>query len=298
MLLAAALLSAVACATAGGAGVEVVAEARFPEGPLWHRGRLYYVEYGGHTVVTWDGETAQQLWRQEGCGPSALVPTTGGDLLVACYDANAVVRVSAEGETLGSYTRSDAGEPLVGPNDFAADAGGGIYLTASGPWESAGIVGKIFYLAPDGAIRLVADDLHYPNGIALSPDGKTLYCAESEAFRVVRMAVAEDGSLSDRRLFVRLGELVPDGGPARLPDGLEVDSRGRVYIAQFSAGQILVVDAAGQLERTIAVPSPSVPNLALGPAEEFLYLTAVDDVAEAPWPGKVYRVRNRAPRRP
>lgn len=292
-LLAVAALSAVMCTAGGGAGVEVLAEARFPEGPLWHRGLLYYVEYGGHTVMTWDGEAAVQLWRQEGCGPSAVVPTGRGELLVACYDANSVVRISPAGETLGAYTQSANGRPFVGPNDFTRDGRGGIYFTASGPWESAGIVGKIFYRAPDGAIRLVADDLHYPNGLALSADGGTLYCAESEAFRVIQLAVGEDGSLSDRRLFVRLGELVPDGGPATFPDGLEVDGRGRLYIGQLSAGQILVVDAAGKLERTLEVPSPSAPNLALGPQEGVVYVTAVDDVDQAPWPGKLYRVPNR-----
>ena len=269
------------------------AEARFPEGPVWHDGKLHYVEYGGHTVMTWDGKTNAQLWQQDGCGPAAVVPTAGGELLVTCYDANTVVRLSASGETLATYSEDKDGQPFVGPNDFAADAKGGVFVTASGPWDSGPIVGKILYLAADGSIASVADDLHYANGIALSRDGKTLYAGESEAFRIIQFTVGENGALSDRRLFARLGALDAEVGWEGYPDGLKVDSQGRLYIAQFSAGEILVVGTDGTLERKITVPSPSAPNLAFAPGEETVYVMAVDDVSNPPYIGKVYEVANR-----
>ena len=60
----------------------------------------------------------------------------------------------------------------MGPNDATSDGNGGAYLTASGPWESGPIVGKVYHLAASGALTPVADDLHYANGIQLSADGK------------------------------------------------------------------------------------------------------------------------------
>ena len=94
-----------------------------------------------------------------------------------------------------STTRTTPGPAFIGPNDFVADATGGVFMSASGPWETAPIVGKILYRAPDGSLRTVADDLHYANGLALSPDGRTLYCSETYAYRIVAFDVGEDGSL-------------------------------------------------------------------------------------------------------
>jgi sugar lactone lactonase YvrE len=279
-------------ATAGWAGDAEVIDPKtaFPEGPLWHDGRLYYVEYGGHTIMAYDGEQSEKVWEQEGCGPSAVVALPGGDFLVTCYDSGEVVKVSAEGETVAAYKEDQSGSAFLGPNDFAVDDRGGAYFTASGPWESAPIVGKIHYIDPDGRIRMVADDLHYANGLALSPDGDTLYAAESEAGRVIQFQVGEDGGLSDRRLFVRVGQVDPESGPWAYPDGLEVDSRGNLYIGQYSSGRVLAVDPEGNLLDVHQVPSPAAPNLVLGPDEATMYVTAVDETAEAPYWGKVYKL--------
>ena len=268
----------------------VNAEAKFPEGPLWLNGKLYYVEYGGHTVRVWDGAADTVLWTQEGCGPSAVVQAADRSLLITCYDAGTIVRIEADGTAVATYDKDEAGNPFVGPNDFAADRKGGIYFSASGPWQSEPIVGKIFYLSAKGTIRTVADDLHYANGLALSPDGATLYAAESEAHRIIHFQVGADGSLSDRRLFVRLNALVPDAPPGMYPDGIEVDGAGNLWIGQYSSGQILQVSAEAELLRTIEVPSAAAPNLVLGEDEKVLYVTAVDDTAEAPWMGKVYAI--------
>lgn len=268
-------------------------KAAFPEGPVWHNGKLYYVEYGAHVVMTWDGRKNKKFWYQDGCGPSAIIPTGSGDFLVTCYDSNTIARISAGGKTVTAYDRDKNGKPFTGPNDFVADSKGGVYFTASGPWETPPIAGKIFYINPRGIISEVADDIHYANGLALSRDGKTLYCAESEAHRVIQFKVSKDGSLSDRRLFVRVGEIDPKSGASAFPDGLKMDSKGNLYIGQFSAGRILVVTPEGKLARAINVPSPSAPNLNFGPNEDVVYIMAVDDVNNAPYMGKVYKVPNK-----
>jgi sugar lactone lactonase YvrE len=268
-------------------------KAAFPEGPVWYNGELYYVEYGANTVLTWDGKSNEQFWQQDGCGPSAVIPTETGEFLVTCYDANAIARISADGKTVTMYEKDKDAQPFIGPNDITADNKGGVYFTASGPWESEPIVGKIFYMSADGIISEVANDIHYANGLVLSLDGKTLYCAESEAHRVIQFAVQEDGSLTDRRLFVRVGAIDPESGLSAYPDGLKMDRSGNLYIGQFSAGRILVVTPEKTLARTIDVPSPSAPNLSFGPEEEVIYIMAVDDVNNPPYFGKVYKILNK-----
>lgn len=268
-------------------------KAAFPEGPLWYDGKLFYVEYGAHCAKTWDGVENALFWKLEGCGPSAIVRLPGGDFLVTCYDSGSIARVSPDGKTIAEYKKDAAGQDFVGPNDFAADPDGGVYFSASGPWESDPIVGKVFYMDPEGKIREVANDLHYANGLALSGDGGTLYAAESEAGRIICFSVAPDGSLSDRRLFVRVGQVDPESGPYAYPDGIKLDSKGNLYIGQYSKGRIVVVSSEKKLLRTLTVPSPAAPNLTFSPDESVVYVMAVDDQSDAPYWGKVYAVPNR-----
>jgi sugar lactone lactonase YvrE len=108
----------------------------------------------------------------------------------------------------------------------------------------------------------------------------------SEAGRVITFKIGADGTLSDRRLFVRLTSL---GEPAdAYPDGIKLGPDGNLYIGQYSAGRILMVDTAGKLLRTIDVPSPAAPNMTFSGDGKTLYVTAVDDKNNAPYRGKVY----------
>jgi sugar lactone lactonase YvrE len=189
------------------------------------------------------------------------------------------------------YDRDTAGSTFIGPNDFVADGKGGVFLSASGPWETAPIVGKILYRAPNGSLRAVADDLHYANGLALSPDGKTLYCSETYGYRIVTFDVGEDGDLTNRREFVRISDIA--GGTTPLaPDGLKTDAEGNLYIAVYEGGQVLIADPKGKLLATIDPPAPAVSNVGFGPDESVLYITGVLDANAAPWPGEVYRIAN------
>src|SRR6185437_11458225 len=102
------------------------ADAHYPEGPLWRDGKLFYVEYAPSTIKYWDGRHTAVYWHADGCGPSALIPFND-HLLVACYDANSLVELDAGGKTVRTIRADSSGKPFAGPNDFAADAHGGIY---------------------------------------------------------------------------------------------------------------------------------------------------------------------------
>jgi gluconolactonase len=264
-------------------------KSAFPEGPIWYGGKLYYAEYGGQSVSTWDGKENKVFWQMKGTGPSAVVPY-GGGFLVTCYDNGTVTHISGQGKTLKIFKTDDAGQPFVGPNDFSADKKGGVYFTASGPWESDPIAGKIYYINAKGGVKLVADDLHYANGLAMSADGKTLYCAESEAARIIRFKVAADGSLNDRRLFVRVGQVDQASGAFAYPDGIKMDSKGNLWIGQYSKGRIVVVGPDKKFIKAYEVPSAASPNLIFGPGEKSIYVMGVDETAKAPYWGKVYKI--------
>jgi gluconolactonase len=287
-VLLAACLIVIFANSAGAAETKVVnPEASFPEGPLVKDGKLYYAEYGAHKVSIWDGVTDQVFWSKEGCGPSAIIPL-GEGFAVTCYDSGEMVQVSSDGKTVASMAKDNAGNALVGPNDGTPDGKGGIYFTTSGPWESGPIVGRVLHMSAEGTILPRADDLHYANGIALSPDGQRLFVNESEAGRVISFKIESDGTLSDRRLFVRLFAL--DEPPEAYPDGLKFGPDGNLYIGLYSAGRIVVVDKEGKLQRKIEVPSATAPNLTFSADGKTIYVMSVDDTSSAPYKGKVYAV--------
>jgi sugar lactone lactonase YvrE len=272
-------------------------DAHFPEGPVWYRGKLYYVEYDRNAVMTWDGRKNAVFSAEKGCGQSAVLPTAHGEFLTTCYDNGSIGRMSADGTVLPAYTHDKDGNKFVGPNDLAPDGHGGIYFTASGRL-GAFIDGKVFYIAAGGAISQVAADLHNANGLAVSTDGKILYVVETEDRRLLQFAIAPDGSLSDRRVFVSLDELTHRVAPF-WPDGVKISSKGELYIGQSPRdlhmpllGQIFVLSGEGKLLRTLSLPSPKVPNLAFSPDEKTLYVMALDQIDRAPYRGKVYAIPN------
>ena len=274
-------------------------DAHFAEGPIWYQGKLYYVEYDRNSVTTWDGSRNSIFWSKPGCGPSAVIPTSRGEFLVTCYDSGTLGHISAEGKDLPAYSHDKDGHPFTGPNDFAPDHRGGIYFTCSGTAPGPVIDGRIFYLAADGTITQEAADVHSANGIVVSNDGKVLYAIETEDNRLIEFKIGADASLTERRVFLNLDELTHHVTHI-YPDGVKMDSSGLLYIGQNPrdvhaplAGTIFVVDDAGTLLRTLELPSPGVPNLALSPDEKTVYVMALDQLDKSPYKGKVYAIANR-----
>jgi sugar lactone lactonase YvrE len=272
-------------------------DAHFPEGPLWHDGKLYYVEYDRNTVTVWDGKSNQVFATLKGCGPSAVIRTPRGEYLTTCYDSGTIGRISADGKLLPAWDHDKDGHKFVGPNDFALDHAGGIYFTCSGEPGKPGH-SNVFYIAADGTITLAAPDMHNANGIALSLDGKTLYVIETDENRLLRFKVDGAGRLSERQIFLNMDDLTHHVGHI-YPDGVKIDSHGLLYVGQNPkepkaplAGTIFIVNSDGKLLRTIKLPSPGVPNLTFSPDEKTLYVTAVDQLDKPPYHGKIYSVAN------
>jgi len=293
------LLALASIASFASDGVKVINDdVHFPEGPIWYHGKLYYVEYDRNSVTTWDGQKNAIFWSKKGCGPSAVIVTTRGEFLTTCYDSGTIGRISADGKDLPAYTHDKDGNPFVGPNDFAPDRRGGIYFTASGT-PGPVINGKIFYIAADGTITQKAADVHSANGIVVSNDGKILYAIETEVHRLIQFKVGPDGSLSDRQVFLNLDDLTKNVVHI-YPDGVKINSKGEIYIGQNPrdvhaplAGTIFVVNASGELLRTLKLPSPGVPNFAFSPDEATLYVMALDQLDKSPYQGKVYSIPSR-----
>ncbi|MDR1109555.1 MAG: SMP-30/gluconolactonase/LRE family protein [Deltaproteobacteria bacterium] len=255
----------------------------FPEAPFWsdRDQALYYVEWAGDKV--WrlkDGQKTLFIENAKGDGPCGLDQDGEGNFWMALYSSGQVALYSPEGERLKSYGEGPAG-PFVGPNDLVLDRKGGVYFTDSGnfedDWVSGREAGKLYYIAPDGRLLLLDENISYANGVALSPDGTRLFVNEHRKNRILVYDVAADGQVGNRRVLVDLdGDCLSDQEVCYEvgPDGMTRDAEGNLWVAHYHAGAMLKIGPEGQLLQKLFLPLGDTPtNASLSPDGKSLYIS-------------------------
>jgi gluconolactonase len=202
-----------------------------------------------------------------------------------------ILRLDPEGHHLGraagGLARSlDEGpdHEIRWPNDITMDGAGGFYFT-----ESLRHEGAVIHVGGDGEARVFARDIDFANGLVLSPDGGSLFIAESYTNRILVIDVESPGRPSGAlRFFADLpthGRATGQEGASSLPDGLTVDDDGRLWIAHYGMGAVQVLSPTGALEATYDAGMSLVSNLCF--AADGLYVTGGDGT---PGPGVVTRL--------
>jgi gluconolactonase len=257
-----------------------------------------------HRNGDWTGSPAQSRlivmeadgsWEvlASGMQSNGTIAAASGNLIVCDMFGHRVVEIDpATGEVLNVLLDSVDGRPIDGPNDLVMDARGGLYITDPQftPEEQKSQPGtQVYYLAPDGTARVVIGPGEYamPNGVEISPDGRTLYVNNTwdqpgENF-VWAYDVAADGSLSNKRRFAMLnltpavlGAENPSDRFSSSADGTAVDNDGRYYVATDSGVQIFLPD--GSYVGTIWVPQYPVSITFGGPDNDILYMVGESSV--------------------
>jgi len=185
---------------------------RFPEGPRWHEGRLWCSDQHDRRVlaISPDG-TVESIVEVPQC-PSGLGWLPDGRLLVVSMHDRKLLRLDPDGLT----EVADLSEHATWHcNDMVVDAAGRAYIgnfgfdIDGGPTDPVPAV--IVRVDPDGSVHVAADDIRFPNGTVITPDGQTLIVAESYGACLTAFDVDRDGGLSNRRRWAKLRGAVPDG---------------------------------------------------------------------------------------
>ena len=294
------LLAVFAAAMANAKETVVVENVLGPEGPLYLDGNLYYVGWVSNTLSKWDGKKTTVLNNAPGCSHNGLALSKEKTFMVACTDEHgAILELDLNGKELRRWDADDKGNKFDGGiNDVVVTANGGAYATVFGHFVDppTTVMGKILYLAPGGRNWIeVANDLNYANGIGVSPDQKTLYVSETVGNCILKFTINPDGTLSQRSNFALLNLLTKNKVESWWigPDSMKIDSKGNLYVAQWSGGKILKISPAGKLLHVFEIAAGNgTTNVAFGPDEKELYVTVVKDPNDPQAKGCIVKIAN------
>jgi len=268
---------------------------KFTEGPIWLGDHLLFSDIGSSRIVRWtplpEGPELR-TFRFPSHLANGLTVDAMGRLLVCEGASRQLTRTELDG-TVTVLAHTYQGKQLNAPNDVVVAADGSIYfsdpfwghLFENPSGERVRLEDRelpfaaVFRLGPDGELTPAADDFEVPNGLALSPDGRTLYIDDSRRRHIRAFDVRADGSLANGRVFATLE--APERGA---PDGMKVDQHGNIFCT--GPGGVWVLGADGAILGRI-LPPEQPANLAWGDADlRTLYMTAETSL---------YRVRVNVP---
>jgi sugar lactone lactonase YvrE len=217
----------------------------FPEGFRWYGGRLWLSDIHAHKVLSFteDGATASETVLDD--APSGIGFLSDGTPYVAMMRTCQLLRLDPGGPTVHADLAAAPGDML---NDVVFDPTGRCWVDLrADPWhydESNKRTEWVATVGPDGRWAIATDTVIAPNGMALSPDGRTLVLAETRAHRLRAFTVGNTGILEDGRLFAQLSDDM-------YPDGICMDAEGAIWAATGFNGAVVRVHDGGEITERI-----------------------------------------------
>ncbi|MBN4064558.1 SMP-30/gluconolactonase/LRE family protein [Dehalococcoides mccartyi] len=231
---------------------------RGPEGPaIDSEGRLHVVSSEDAAIFRVSDNGDLQEVASTGGRPNGLVFNSAGEMFVADAELKAILRIGPTGES-EVFVDEYEGTNLGGPNDLCFLPNGDLLFTdpiRRPPPDPA--ISPVYRVTPEGKVSAFANELAYPNGIAVSVDGTQVYVSESRAQRLVAFTIGESAQLLDQQLVRRFRE------PGN-PDGMAVDIEGNILQSLPGIRAIAYVSSTGELLDLYHVPDWAPANLAFG----------------------------------
>jgi gluconolactonase len=259
-----------ASVTAPGAKLQTLShEFQFTEGPTCDReGNVFFTDQPNNRILKWSVEGKLSTFLQPSGRANGMFFDANGNLIACADEKNEIWSIGTNGQhTVLARVFKD--KPFNGPNDVWVHPSGALYFTdpyfqrtwwdhSSQPQPSQ----QVYRLASDHkTVTRLTDDLRQPNGIIGTPDGKRLYVADMGARRTYVFTIADDGSLTDRKLFCDSGS-----------DGITLDTEGNLFI---TGRGVTVFNKEGKQVERIDVPESWTANVCFGGKDRHtLFITA------------------------
>ena len=245
----------------------VIAEGfAFLEGPRWRDGFLYFSDMHGEAVFRWSEQGGVAKVVDVPTRPSGLGWDTEGRLMIVSMEDRTLLRWDGTAmETMADLSSI----ATFDTNDMIVDTHGGAYIgnfgssieSEDGPFPTPA---KLAYVSPAGQVRAVAEDLLFPNGSVITPDGRTLIVGETYAGRLTAFDIQQDGGLENRRIWADL--------TGRAPDGCCLDAEGAVWVASPTTKDFVRVREGGEILDRIEVDRMAIACAMGGPDGRSLFL--------------------------
>jgi len=228
------------------------------ESPRWHENRLWFSDWGAHEIVVVDSDGKSEVaLRVPFSLPFCIDWLPNGRLLVVSGREGLLMRREHDGSLV---THADLhGRAGMGWNEIVVDGRASTYINGGS---------EIALLTPDGSIRQVADNIAFPNGMAITPDNLTLIIAESYGKKLTSFEIAADGSLMNRRVWAELGDGVPDG--------ICIDADGAVWYADVPNKRCVRVREGGEVLQTVTVDRGCFACMLGGAEKKTLFIIATE----------------------
>lgn len=239
----------------------------FGESPRWHGGRLWFCDWGTGEIVAVSVGGEAEVMATVPSLPFSIDWLPDGQLLAISARHQAVLAISPDGG-LETYADLSGLGPYPPGNEIVIDGRGSVYVNGGGFDPRAGQLpapGTIA-LIRDGQARPVAQDVEFGNGMAITPDNRTLIVAESYGQRLTAFDIAGNGTLSRRRVWAELGE-----DP---PDGICIDAEGAVWYADVPHRRCARVGEGGEVLDAIELDRGCFACMLGGPDRRTLFIVA------------------------
>ncbi len=234
------------------------------EAPRWHGDRLYFSDWSAGEVIAVDLAGDSEIVARVESYPLCTAWLPDGPMVIVSSQAGRMLRRESDG-SLRTY--AELGK--AGWNDIVVDGRGNAYVNAIGFDMMAGEEfkpGFVVLVTADGSVRRVAEDIAFPNGMAVTQDNATLIVADSYRHNLVAFDIGVDGGLSNRRVWADLGE--------GTPDGICVDAQGAVWYADVPNQRCVRVAEGGVVLQTVKLDRGGFACALGGPDATTLFILA------------------------
>jgi sugar lactone lactonase YvrE len=236
------------------------------ESPRWYGGRLYFSDWSAGEVLAVDAAGRVEAIARVNSLPLCSAWLPDGRLVIVSSADGRLLRRERDGTLV---THAELGRP--GWNDIVVDGRGNAYVNGGGSNPMSDETfrpGGVLLVRPDGSVRLVAEDIAFPNGMAVTADNATLIVADSYRHSLVAFAIGPDGLLAGRHVFADLGDGVPDG--------ICLDADGAVWYADVPHRRCSRVTEGGTVLQTVELDRGAFACALGGPDGRTLFITAAE----------------------